>query len=80
MIRTQIQLTEQQYESLKNLAVESGRSLADLTRESVELYLGSRIDRGALTARAMKAFGKHSSGAKNVSRNHDRYLAEAFRK
>ena len=82
MVRTQIQLTKRQHESLKRLSADSGRSLADLTREALEMYLSSQraVDRDELVKRAVRALGKHSSAVKNISRNHDHYLAEAFGK
>ena len=39
MIRTQIQLTEEQMEALRRLAALKKKSMADLVRQSVELYL-----------------------------------------
>ena len=36
MIRTQIQLTEEQAQRLKTLAAEQGKSVAELIRQSVD--------------------------------------------
>jgi len=82
MIRTQVQLTEQQASSLRRIAAETGRSVADLVREGVDLYLDATKGppREELVRRALSAIGKYSSGLKDVSVNHDRYLAEDFLK
>lgn len=39
MIKTQIQLEDWQYSALKRARAEAGRSLSDVIRESVSLYL-----------------------------------------
>ncbi|MBI3693717.1 MAG: ribbon-helix-helix domain-containing protein [Acidobacteria bacterium] len=39
MIRTQVQLTEPQLQALRQLSAQTGKSIADLVRQSVELYL-----------------------------------------
>lgn len=77
MIRTQVQLTEEQAGELKRLAAERGVSMAQLIREGVDSTL-----RGAGSARdwdrARSVLGKYRSGAADVSEQHDRYLADAF--
>jgi hypothetical protein len=82
MVRTQIQLDEKQLKALRLYSAETGRSVADLVREGVELYLRSqqRPSRAEQVRRAIAATGKFSSGTADGSANHDRYLAEAFRK
>jgi hypothetical protein len=82
MIRMQVQLTETQVESLKQRAASTGRSQADLVREGVDLLLRSENEapREQRRARALQAIGRFASGRKDVSREHDRHLAEAFRK
>ena len=79
MIRTQIQLTEEQARSLKRLAAARGRSMADLIREGVDLMLRSdrAEDRRERMSRASRAFGKFRSGKSDLSRKHDEYFAEA---
>jgi hypothetical protein len=80
MIRTQIQLTEDQYESLRQLAMATERSVADLVREGVDHVLAGRSvpSREELVGRALAAVGRYASGKSDVSGDHDRYLAEAF--
>jgi hypothetical protein len=80
MVRTQVQFTEEQIKKLRQMAAESGRSIAELVRLGVELYLQSQPtpDRNAIRQRAMRSIGKYNSGLSDVGRNHDQYLAEDF--
>ena len=81
MVRTQIQLTETQLKALRQLSAMTGRSLADLVRQGVDLYLGAqgRVNREQQIERALRAAGKFSSGSADGSADHDRHLAEAFK-
>ena len=80
MIRTQIQLTEKQAEALHEISRRTGTSVAELVRQSVDVYLKSKWqpDREELVRRALSIVGKFSSGPGDVGTNHDRYLAEDF--
>jgi Ribbon-helix-helix protein, copG family len=81
VVRTQIQLTEQQARRLKAEARERGLSLAEVIRLYVERGLAeSTPDRAALYDRAARVVGKFQDRdrARDVSRRHDRYLDEAF--
>ena len=80
MIRTQIQLTEEQAAAAKELAQREGRSLADIVRESLDHHLRSRgaVDRVELKRRALAAPGRFRSGSSDLATAHDRHLAEAF--
>ncbi len=82
MIRTQVQFTEPQLQALRQLSAQTGKSIADLVRQSVELYL--RAQRGPtreeLVKRALSVVGMSSSGLTDVSVNHDKYLAEDYLK
>lgn len=80
MIRTQVQLTEIQIESLRQLSSQSGRSMADLIREGVDAILAARRrpSREQRVERALRAAGRFRSGSTDISREHDRYLTEAF--
>lgn len=79
-MRTQVQLSDSQIEALRTLSNETGRSIADLTRQAVDLYLAQQraTPRDELLARATAVAGKFASGLRDVSTNHDRYLTEAF--
>ncbi len=81
MVRTQVQLPEEQVSRLKAKALEEGTSLAELVRRAVERYLAEEENGGyeERARRALEAVGRFASGAKDVSEAHDRYLEEAFR-
>jgi hypothetical protein len=79
MIRTQIQLDEAQAEGLRKLAAERGMSLAALVREAVNALLRD-AGREEKIRRALALGGKFSSGLRDVSVEHDRYLAEDYLK
>jgi hypothetical protein len=81
VIRTQIQLTEDESEALKREARRTGLSVAELIRRSVDRFLEqanagpaqspSRLD-------ALKVIGMFDSGLTDVSIRHDDYLVEAY--
>jgi predicted CopG family antitoxin len=77
MIKTQIQLEDWQYSSLKRAGTEAGRSLSDVIRESVTLFLKSQKkgEAGSLEALA----GKYSSRSFGDLKEHDRGWAESIR-
>lgn len=77
MIRTQVQLTNEQMRLLKQAAAERGVSMAEVLRELVDTHL-TRSPSGDRRARAVRAIGRHHSGRHDVSREHDRDLAQAF--
>jgi hypothetical protein len=81
MIRTQIQLTEEQMEALRRLSALKKKSMADLVRQSVELYLDRETMGGDVlrVQRALAVVGKFSSGSRDGSSGHDRHLADAYR-
>lgn len=80
MVRAQIQLTEEQLKRLRRLSAETGRSIAQIIREGVDLYLrqSPEHDIDERQARALNVVGKFASGYHDVSVNHDKHLAEAF--
>jgi hypothetical protein len=77
MIRTQVQLTEEQARALRRRAAERGVSMATLVREAVDRILEDD-DRETRWARAMSVVGKYRSGKKDIAVRHDEYLAEDF--
>ena len=82
MIRTQIQLTEEQAKKIKKIAVSRCVPMAEVIRDAVEGTIRSSADviSEERRKRALEIVGKFRSGKKNVSRKHDSYLAEAWRK
>jgi Arc/MetJ-type ribon-helix-helix transcriptional regulator len=81
MIRTQIQLTEDQAAKLKRLAAERDVSMAEVIREAVD-RLPDRNDRAERFARAIaviRAGGFHDiEGKTDVAVRHDEYLADIY--
>lgn len=82
MVRTQIQLTEEQADTLRELAGKEGASMAELVRQAVDELIRERgeIGRGERKRRALAAVGRFSSGLGDIAREHDRHLAEVFGK
>jgi hypothetical protein len=79
MIRTQIQLDEERYRKLRQVAREQGQSMAEVVRSGVDLAL-ALYERGKRWERARSLVGTFASGCKDVSEKHDHYLSEAFKK
>lgn len=85
MVRTMVQLTDEQIKALKALAKSRKTSVANLVRESVALYVASAAhdspkERKKRAQAIRKVAGKYRDihRAKDVSTNHDKYLVEAF--
>ncbi|MBC7106717.1 MAG: ribbon-helix-helix domain-containing protein [Firmicutes bacterium] len=80
MVRTQIQLTEEQFAALKALAAAQGISMAELIRRGVNLVLESpgQLSHAERIRRAIAVAGRFRSGLRDLSVRHDEYLAEAF--
>jgi plasmid stability protein len=74
VMRTQIELTEEQATALREIAADEGRSVEDVIRESVDSYAAShRKDRRAA---AMAVAGRFRSGVPDLGTRHDDYLTE----
>ena len=81
MIRTQIQLTEEQAERLKEISHMGNESIAAIIRKALDQYLMNQpSDRKALYRQALTVVGKHRAGIGDISIEHDRHLAEAYEK
>ncbi len=81
MVRTQIQLSAQQLRRLRTRARQRGLSLAAMVRQLVDRGLaGESADRARLYERAGRAVGRFRDrrGARDLAREHDRYLDEAL--
>jgi hypothetical protein len=81
MIRTQVQIEENQMEWLRTKASARGVSVSQLIREGIKFY---RVHTERLLEdrkrKALEAVGRFSSEAYDVSIQHDHYLAEAYAK
>lgn len=90
MVRTMIQLTEEQMKALKALAKARKTSVAKLVRESVAQYIVNAPTELSYEEKRKRALefirqikeGKiqfHDiEGKTDVARNHDKYLAEIY--
>jgi predicted transcriptional regulator len=88
MIRTMVQLTEEQMKALKELAKARKTSVARLVRESVAQYVimaTKDSDREEKRRRALEFLEMikrepfhDKDGATDVSVNHDKYLVEIY--
>lgn len=80
MMRTQIQLTEEQARRLKRYAADQGVSVAEVIRRSIDAYARSDYQRDTeqRRQRALAVVGKYASEPNDTSVNHDYYLAEAY--
>jgi hypothetical protein len=79
MVRTQIQLSEEQSRKLKRLAEIKGQSVAELIRSSVDAMLAATplADHEEQKRRAL-ALGDQYSGPSDLAEEHDRHLVEAY--
>jgi hypothetical protein len=82
MVRTQIQLTEEQSRTLKQIAARRKVSLAELIRQGIDFYLkaGGTANQEQRRQRAIEAAGRFRSGQTDLSEKHDAYLAEVYGK
>lgn len=81
MVRTQIQLTEEQAAVLKRMAAVQHVSMAEIIRKAVDLIArtGFIPDVKSQRQRAVASAGRFHSGCGDLAEDHDRYLAEAFK-
>ena len=82
MVRTQIQLTEEQVKALKKIALSRHLSIAEIIRQAVDTVIRTNtvVDIEERRKRAIDIVGRFSSGKRDISRKHDTYLVEAFGK
>ena len=80
MIRTQIQLTEEQASRVKQIASSRGVPMAEVIRDAVEAAIAAGTGPAfeERCNRALEIAGRFRSGKKDISRKHDSYLTEAF--
>jgi len=81
MVRTQIQLTEEQVHKLKKHAEARHISVAELIRQAVDKFIrdGNIIDVEEKRRRAASAAGRLRSGISDLSTRHDEYFSEALK-
>jgi len=79
MIRTQIQLTEEQAAKAKRLAAARNVSIAEVIRDALD-RLPDRDDRAERWARALAVIGTGHDieGKTDVAERHDEYLADIY--
>jgi len=83
MVRTQIQLTERQARELRRMAAREGVSMAEVVRRAVDAKIhegASEVPWEERVRRALAVMGKFKSGIRDLSTNHDKYLAEDYLK
>lgn len=82
MVRTQVQLTDDQMRTLKRLAAERGLSIAELVRQGVDLLVkhAGLGDQEEQRRRALAATGRFRSGLGDLAIEHDRYLTRVVSK
>jgi len=80
MVRTQVQLTEEQAQAVKRMAAERGVSMAEIIRTGIETLVQAqgKPTKEELRRRTLLAIGIAHSGLGDLASNHDEYLAEAY--
>ena len=80
MVRTQIQLAEEQVVMLKNMAAAQHKSMAEIIRQAVDFFAKAQEqgEEKRRRQRAMESVGQFGSGLKDLAASHDDYLAEDF--
>ena len=77
MMRTQIQLESQTYEKLKARSKESGKSISEIVRRSLDQTIESQ-EADLKWLRALNSMGKFSSGLNNLAEKHDEHLGDRW--
>ena len=77
MIRTQIQFEKKTYESLKTKSRETGKSISEIVRRSLDQAIESQ-ESDLKWARALNSLGKFASGLENLAEKHDEHLGDRW--
>jgi len=77
MIRTQIQFQKKTYESLKTKSKETGKSISEIVRRSLDQTIELQ-ECDQKWARALNSMGKFSSGLNNLAEKHDDHLGDRW--
>jgi predicted transcriptional regulator len=79
MVRTQIQLSEEQAQILKELSLRNRESMASLIRQAIDQYIAAGTNnRPGLYRQALAVAGKYSAENPDISIEHDKYLDEDY--
>lgn len=80
MIRTQVQLTNEQMLALKELAQAEQISVAELVRQAIDHWITTvrPVSWAERRQRALAVVGKFRSGCTDVAERHDDYLVEIY--
>jgi hypothetical protein len=79
MVRTMIQLTEQQSADLRELAAREGTSVAEMVRRAVDRILAdAALPPKKSRLEALTVAGLFDSGSPGIARHHDDELAAAY--
>ena len=79
MVRTQIQLTDEQVEVLRRRSQRENVSIAELIRQAIDAFTRTEPPNNReLRDRALRAAGRFGSGIRDTSSRHDEALVEAF--
>lgn len=80
MVRTQVQLTERQFQALKRVAARENISMAEVIRRALDRVVEAESlpDREEIKRRAIAAIGSAHSKTTDLSTRHDEYLAEIY--
>jgi hypothetical protein len=80
MVRTQVQLTDEQAETLRRRSRRENISIAELVRRAIDAFTRTEPPNDReLRHRAIRAAGRFASGISNTSTSHDEVLSDAFR-
>lgn len=77
MIRTQIQFQKKTYESLKTKSRETGKSISEIVRRSLDQTIESQ-ECDQKWRRALQSMGKFSSGLNNLAEMHDEHVGDRW--
>jgi predicted DNA-binding protein len=77
MIRTQIQFEKKTYEALKTKSNETGKSISEIVRRSLDQTIESQ-ELDQKWARALNSLGKFTSGLNNLAEKHDEHLGDRW--
>ncbi|MGB5932634.1 MAG: hypothetical protein WBH57_06185 [Anaerolineae bacterium] len=72
--RTQISLTIRQYQYLRRLAAQTGRSMSSIIREWVDENIGTQVPQPLDQDPFFEIIGMVAGDGTSVAREHDRYL------